>query len=201
LNLKQFLQQRVKGFRVIYRQDGTEQYAIFQNPLRIVIDGVNLRRFGPERETLEFLTTEDVTGIEVMNNLRHTGNYRSAFLSPAQLANLNQEYSFLEITTRSGNGVFMKKAPGVTTYKPLPVTWPAAFYRPRYTIKNKGITDLRSTIHWQPSLVTGKDGRVETSFYAASKASTYTAVIQGSDMNGNIGVQIKKITISDGENH
>lgn len=200
MNLKQLLQQTVKGFRVVYKKDGTEQYAIFQNPLRIVIDGVNLRRFGPERETLEYLTTEDVTGIEVMNNLRHTGNYRSAFLSPAQLANLNAEYSFIEVTTRSGNGLFMKKAPGVTTYKPLPVTWPMAFYRPRYIVKNGPTTDLRSTIHWQPSLVTGKDGRVEVSFYAASKVSTYTAIIQGSDMNGNIGVQIKKITISGGKN-
>jgi len=198
LSLKQLLQEKVKGFNTVYTRNGTERYMIFRNPTRIIIDGVNLSRFGPEKETLEFLTAEDVTGIEVMYTARHSNNYKSAFLTPAQLANLMVEYAFLEITTRSGNGVFMKKTPGVSTYKPLPVSWPAAFYRPRYIAGGTGTlpADLRSTIHWQPSLVTNKQGQAATSFYAAGSASTYTVIIQGSDMNGNIGVTISKIIIT-----
>jgi hypothetical protein len=197
LNLKQLLQEKVKGFNTVYARNGAERYMIFRNPARIIIDGVNLGRFGPEKETLEFLTAEDVTGIEVMVTARHSNSYKSAFLSPAQLANLMVEYAFLEITTRSGNGVFMKKTPGVSTYKPMPMSWPKEFYRPRYTAGSSGSlpADLRSTIHWQPSFVTDKQGQAMTSFYAAGSASTYTLILQGSDMNGNMGAIIKKITI------
>ncbi|MDO6435247.1 hypothetical protein Q4E93_31815 [Flavitalea sp. BT771] len=198
LSLKQLLQEKVKGFNTVYARNGVERYMIFRNPAHIIIDGVNLSRFAPEKETLEFLTAEDVTGIEVMVTARHSNNYKSAFLSPTQQANLMVEYAFLEITTRSGNGVFMKKTPGVSTYKPLPMSWPATFYRPRYNAVSSSALppDLRSTIHWQPSLVTNQQGQAMTSFYAAGSASTYTLIIQGSDMNGNIGVAVKKIVIS-----
>jgi len=198
MNLKQLLLEKVKGFNTVYAKDGTERYRIFRNPTRFIIDGVNLSRFGPEKETLEFLTAEDVRGIEVMVTPRHNSSYKSAFLSPAQQADLMVEYTFLEITTRSGNGIFMKKTPGVSTYKPMPLSWPKEFYHPRYTAGSSGArpADLRSTIHWQPSLVTNTQGQTATSFYAAGSASTYTVIIQGSDMNGNTGVLIKKIIIS-----
>ena len=197
LNLKQLLEKTVKGFRVVYGAEGTETYKIFSNDLRIVIDGVSLARIGSQRETLEYLQASDIKGIEVMNSLRNAGNYRSAFLNTAQLMNLNREFSFIEITTFSGNGIFLKRTPGVYVYKPLPVTWPVQFYAPRYAIRaaHGAPSDLRSTIHWQPNLVTDKLGMVQTSFYAAGKPATYTVILQGSDMNGNIGFRTAKLVI------
>ncbi|MBN9383927.1 MAG: hypothetical protein J0H74_24450 [Chitinophagaceae bacterium] len=44
---------------------------------------------------------------QIIDNVRHNSNYRSAFLSPSRQVNLNTEFSFIEITTRSGNGVFI----------------------------------------------------------------------------------------------
>ncbi len=197
LNLRDLLQKTVKGFRVVYGQGGNETYKIFSSDLRIVIDGVPLVRFGSQRETLEYLQASDIKGIEVMTSMRNTGNYRSSFLNTAQLMNLNREFSFIEITTFSGNGIFLKRTPGVYVYKPLPVTWPVQFYAPRYTIRAAHGTpsDLRATIHWQPNLVTDKQGMAETSFYAAGKATTYTVILQGSDMNGNIGFKTAKLVI------
>ena len=114
-----------------------------------------------------------------------------------QLMDLNRQYVFIEVTTHSGNGIFMKHTPGVFVYKPLPVSWPVAFYAPRYTVKNGPgrLPDLRSTIYWQPNVVTDKQGKAETSFYSADKLSTYTVILQGSDMNGNIGFKMKKIVV------
>lgn len=198
MNLKQLLLQTVKGFRTIYSPNGTEQYKVLQYTTRIIVDGVNLSRFGPERETLEFLNAEDITGIEVMYNARHSASYKSTFLSSRQQMDLNKEYAFIEITTRSGSGIFMKRMPGLTTSKPLPVSWPREFYRPRYPVRNeKGEEpDLRSTIHWSPNILTDHQGRAETSFFSAGTPSTYTIIIQGSDMDGNIGVRVSKIRIS-----
>jgi hypothetical protein len=198
LNLKQLLQQTVKGFRVVYGPNATETYKINFDDLIIIIDGVHLARFGQQRETLEYLQASDIKGIEVMRNMRHTGNYRSTFLTTSQQMNINRQYAFVEITTHSGNGIFLKHTPGVYVYKPLPVSWPVQFYAPRYAVKENapgGLHDLRSTIYWQPNLVTDKQGRGETSFYSADKPSTYTVILQGSDMNGNIGIRMRKIIV------
>ncbi len=197
LNLKQLMEKTVKGFRVLYGAGGTETYKINSNDLRIVIDGVPLARFGSQRETLEYIQASDVKGIEVMNSMRNTSAYRTTFLSINQQMNMNREFSFVEITTFSGNGIFMKKVPGVYVYKPMPLSWPAKFYSPRYTVKDAAskTADLRSTIYWQPNLVTDTRGLAETSFYAADKPTTYTVVLQGSDMGGNIGFRTVKIVV------
>lgn len=197
LNLKQLLEQKIKGFRIVYGPNATETYRIFSNDLRIVIDGIPLARFGQQRETLEYLEASDIKGIEVMHSMRNSASYRSTFLSTAQLMNLNKQYSFVEITTYSGNGIFLKHTPGVFVYKPLPVTWPVQFYAPRYTVKDAPgrLPDVRSTIFWQPNIVTDKQGSVITSFYSADKPSTYTVIVQGSDMNGNVGYRMKKIVV------
>ena len=200
LTLKQLLLQTVKGFRTVYSPDGTERYKVLQYDTRIIIDGVNLSRFGPERETLDFLNGEDIAGIEVMYNARHNANYKNTFLSARQQMDLNREYAFIEITSRSGNGIFMKRTPGLTTFKPLPVSWPREFYRPRYPVRNERsqVSDLRSTIHWQPNILTNHQGQAETSFFAAGVPGTYTIIIQGSDMDGNISVQVSRIKIDAG---
>jgi len=197
LNLKQLLEQTVKGFRVVYGPNATETYRVFSDYLIIIIDGVHLARFGQQKETLEYLQATDIKGIEVMRNMNRTANYRGTFLNTQQLMNLNRQYVFIEVTTHSGNGIFMKHTPGVYVYKPLPVSWPVQFYAPRYPVKNEPgrLPDLRSTIYWQPNVVTNKEGKAETSFYSADKPSTYTVILQGSDMNGNIGYRMKKIVV------
>jgi hypothetical protein len=170
---------------------------VYSDPLVIIIDGVHLARFGQQRETLEYLQASDIKGIEVMHSMRTASSYRSAFLTTGQLMDISKQYVFVEITTHSGNGIFLKHTPGVYVYKPLPVSWPVQFYAPRYTVKDAPgrLPDLRSTIFWQPNLVTDKQGVVDTSFYSADKPSTYTVILQGSDMNGNVGYRMKKIQV------
>src|SRR5205807_451793 len=107
-------------------------------------------------------------------------------------------HAYVEITTRSGNGFFMKNSPGIAVYKPVPVEWPQQFYRPVYTpgstVENS--KDLRSTIHWQPNVVTDKNGHAFVSFYAADATGTYSVIIQGSDMNGAVGYHKSVLTVS-----
>ncbi len=108
------------------------------------------------------------------------------------------DYVFIEITTRSGHGPFFDNTPGMYLYKPLAISWPRQFYKPKYLVMDtaKRSLDLRSTISWEPNIITDEDGKATVWFYAADKPSTYTITIEGTDFNGGLGYKRQKITIS-----
>jgi hypothetical protein len=107
-------------------------------------------------------------------------------------------FSYIIIKTRTGSGPVLKETPGIYVYRPLPLYLPRNFYRPRYAIKSSW-PDLRSSIHWEPNLVTDEKGNAKLSFYAADKPGTYTVTIEGTDMQGHFGVSTQKITIAPGK--
>lgn len=105
--------------------------------------------------------------------------------------------AYVMVQTRNGNGPVLKATPGVYIYRPQPLYIAREFYRPRYDVKAKTQTaDLRSTIYWQPNVVTDSTGHASFSFYAAGKSSTYSVVVEGTDMQGHFGVSTTKITIA-----
>jgi len=215
-SLLDLIQQKVIGFHSGFRPKSTNmQFLLKDKRVRFVIDGIDLDRFYQpigaaanehyeyQKSTLDYLTAADILGIEVLYSARYNAAYKDQNLTLDQQLAANaagprgSDVAYLEITTRSGNGPFTRTATGVFVYKPVPVTLPKLFYRPRYLVKNSNanFTDLRSTIHWQPSVITDKTGQANVSFYAADKPTTYTIIIEGSDLNGKIGYQTKKITI------
>ena len=56
--------------------------------------------------------------------------------------------------------------------------------------------DTRSTIHWEPNVVTDVNGKAVVSFYSSDRAGTYTVRVEGSDMSGNIGTATINLTIT-----
>ncbi len=162
MTLGDLLKNKIKGFGEAYvLHSPNMEYEIYDENVHFVFDGVYLDKFySPSGEAnglyqyikqyLDYYTAEDITGIEVMYNLRYTDNYVSTFMSAMKVGD---PIAFIEITTGSGDGPFMKKITGTYLYKPLPVTLPKEFYRPKYTINSKIVgTDLRSTIHWEPNI-------------------------------------------------
>ena len=63
------------------------------------------------------------------------------------------------------------------------------FYSPKYDSPagNSGGTDFRSTIYWNPNIITDKNGNASFEFFNADGTGTYRAVIEGIDKDGNIG--------------
>jgi len=85
---------------------------------------------------------------------------------------------------------------GGYVYRPMPISWPHKFYSPRYNVAAATTgTDHRSTIFWEPNLITDVSGKAAQSFYSADLPSTYTVIIEGTDMNGNFGYSRQKIKI------
>jgi hypothetical protein len=102
------------------------------------------------------------------------------------------------ITTRQGEG---KKAKDIPSKGIVPITVDGfykarEFYTPKYESKIINQPDLRSTIYWNPELLTDKDGNSTFSFYNSDGTGTYRLLIEGIDDKGNIGRQIYNYTVN-----
>ena len=153
---------------------------------------------------LEHFTANDITGIELMTNRKYASKYDSEFedkyLSSAVVFNASavNNVAYLEITTRARKGPFMQITPGTYLYRALPFSMAKQFYSPKYTVKNKanGVgTDLRSTIFWEPNVVTDKEGKANLNFYSADKVGDYTVIMEGTNLDGALGFGRQQIKI------
>lgn len=205
MTLKDLLLKNVKGFNENIRKN---QYMInMDQKVHLMIDGVELDFFHPEDagttmrefydQWLNYIDAQDVKGIEVMRSMRYSGSYFAKYNKNPM--DTPFAHAYIEITTYSGNGAFMKKTPGFYLYRPLLFASQKEFYSPRYSVKKPVVfMDTRATIYWQPNVITDKDGNATVTFYTGDKAGTYTYIMQGSDMNGNIGAIQGKLTVKSG---
>jgi len=144
-----------------------------ENPIyHTVFSEVDANFFTSMSQFLNVLSAEDVKKIVVT---------RGRFVS-------------IVITTRSGKGLNAAPSIGTYAYRPLPMQLPRQFYAPKYSAKSTA-PDLRSTIHWEPNLVSDDKGNAQLSFWATGKPGTYTVNIEGTDMQGHFGVSTQKIVI------
>jgi hypothetical protein len=71
------------------------------------------------------------------------------------------------------------------------------FYSPVYAVTDttNAVRDRRVTVFWKPDLATDENGKTSFSFYNSDLKGTYRVVIEGIDVNGNIGRQIFRYTV------
>lgn len=191
ISLLEYMQKYIYGFHTgPYRSRGEYLFVKGNLTLNILIDQISVYRFrNPDITPGAFMTTmlDRIPAAAVTNLVIYHKYYPPA----------KDVVSYIVIKTRSGNGPVLKPTPGVYVYRPLPLYMPREFYRPRYIAKvSTPQPDLRSTIHWEPNVVTDADGYASISFYAAGKASTYSVVIEGTDMQGHFGVSTSKIVVA-----
>jgi hypothetical protein len=199
--LGDLLYKKVKGFG--YRPDkgGKLFWNIYGANVHLIVDGVNTEFFMTEGESLyetlkqyfDYYDAEEIKGIEVMTNPSHSTAYTKRYVDPMAIP---WEHTFIEVTTRSGHGPFVKKAIGTFVYRPMPFTLPKQFYAPKYTINSvPDMTDIRSTIYWAPNIITDKEGKATIAFYTADAASTYTIIVEGTDLQGGVGAKRANISV------
>jgi len=183
-------------------------YLIRDKKVKLVIDGILLSAiynpldFTTLKNYLESHNAEDIKGIEVNSSNIYAINYAARYgfiLNPKSVWGVSSDsLAFIEITTRSGHGPVIDNTPGMYLYKPLAISQPKQFYKPKYTVKDTAnhVPDLRSTIDWEPNITTGANGEATVSFFTADKPSTYTVIMEGTDMNGNLGYKRGEIDVS-----
>ncbi|MEO6520294.1 MAG: carboxypeptidase-like regulatory domain-containing protein [Mucilaginibacter sp.] len=207
MNVYQYLVTRVKGLTFGFVPTDTTNTPVFMVndlPITFSIDGKSV---GGDYEYLkdmfENYPLASLKGIEVMHSMQYSFTYdqRNNFGAGFHGGTGRRETELpgvIEITTYSGVGWSIIHRPGIASYRPIPVIRPIQFYRPRYTVKNSysALSDLRSTIHWEPNMITRANGMGALSFYAADIPGTYTVTLNGSDMRGNIGSRLFKIKVN-----
>lgn len=200
-NFLELLEESVKGFyeAVQYAPPNRvfKVYYIHQRLIYFLVDGVPLSLYADSANfTRDFLLTHeahDIKGIEVMSSAKFTLKYKGRYF-PSQPDDI---FAFIEITTRSGHGPITNYTPGMYLYKPLPISWPAQFYKPKYAAKDTTHRPgFRPSIDWEPNITVDTDGKATVWFYAGDKPSTYTIVMEGTDCRGNFGYRRQKIIIN-----
>lgn len=84
----------------------------------------------------------------------------------------------------------------IITFNPMGYSKEREFYAPKY-LPNAQITsnDLRTTIYWNPKIITDEKGNVSFDFFNADGRGSYRAVVEGFDKNGNIGRAVYRYTV------
>ncbi|SMC72435.1 carboxypeptidase-like regulatory domain-containing protein [Pedobacter africanus] len=141
-------------------------------PMQIVLDGMHV-----EADFLDNIMPNDVESIEVLKSVGNTAIYGS-----------RGGGGVLIITTKRGGGFAGSTfAPGIITFAPKGYHTIREFYSPKY---EPGTTDsrpdLRSTVYWNPHVVTDKEGKAAINYFNTDEAGTYRVVIEGIDVMGHL---------------
>jgi len=96
------------------------------------------------------------------------------------------------ITTKRGFDQYeQRRAPNILAYTPHGFYRERVFYSPQYDDPktNKSLANLRTTVYWNPNMITDKDGKASVEFFNAAKGN-YRVVVEGIDNDGKIGRQV-----------
>lgn len=170
VTLSQCLQGRVAG--LIIRNGAAYLLRNGNTPMQIVLDGMMV-----EPDFLDNITPFDVETIEVLKSVGNTAIYGT-----------RGGGGLLIITTKRGGGTsgLSSFTPGIITFSPKGFYTSREFYSPKYEVASS-TPDLRTTIYWNPHIATKENGKGTLSYYNADQPGTYRVVVEGVDLNGNLG--------------
>jgi hypothetical protein len=83
------------------------------------------------------------------------------------------------------------------SHKPQGLFKGRVFYAPDYDDPktNAKIPDLRTTIYWNPNVVSDSTGRASVEFFNSDGPGNYKAIVEGININGSIGRKIFRYSV------
>jgi TonB-dependent SusC/RagA subfamily outer membrane receptor len=151
--------------------------------MQLVVDGAF---WGPE--FISAINVQDVETIEVLKSGASSAIYGSMGGG-----------GLLIITTKRGevNNNYRSYSPGIMSHKPQGLFKGREFYSPDYEdpAVNAKIPDLRTTIYWNPNVVSDTTGKASIEFFNADGTGNYKAIVEGININGSIGRQIFRYSV------
>ncbi|MBP8067471.1 MAG: TonB-dependent receptor plug domain-containing protein, partial [Pedobacter sp.] len=166
--LSNFLMGRVAGISI---RDGQAYARQSAAPMSIVLDGMQMQDFA-----LDDVNVFDIESIEVLKSIGNTAIYGS-----------RGGNGVLVITTKRGGGTStVAYSPGIITHNPKGYSLSRLFYSPRYDTKPDPKPDLRTTVYWNPTVVSNEEGKFKLDYFNTDSPGLYRIVIEGIDMMGNL---------------
>lgn len=126
--------------------------------------------------SLDDIPINDIESVEILKSVATTFAYGTT-------------NGVIIITMKSADMNFKSniKSPGVSVISPKGYYISRQFYSPKYDNTSENKTDLRTTVYWNPQVVTSTNGKVNFSYYNTDQSGNYRMVIEGIDADGNIG--------------
>jgi len=156
-----------------YNQGNRTPVQVFLNGMAIDVNGINTVT-PMEVESVEIFLRDDL------------GTVNRTYQSNGVLViNTKKKPEGKRITKSELESLLPKS--NVVTITPLGYVAERSFYSPKYTPTTVPGIDLRTTIYWNPDIITDEQGNAHFNYYNADGRGTYKAVVEGIDQNGHIG--------------
>jgi hypothetical protein len=169
----------VKNNRLVFRTRASKSMFSTDLPMLVIADGVQINQLEMP-EFIESLNPKDLEGIEVL-----TSDYNTSILGPDATGGA------IYITTKKGSST-IAGATNTAKVKNAGFTTKKEFYIPNYDDPkaDKQMLDLRSTIYWNPNVITDDNGLAKFDFFNAGTPGTYQVTLEGLDAFGILGRKI-----------
>jgi len=161
-------------------------YSTRGGQMAVYMDGIKL-----EAGELNMINMADIASIEVLRSISYTGIYGGTGGPGGELI----------LTSKDGSEIYKdnlkRPVPGIITYSPIGYYKARLFYSPLYDDPktNIPVADLRTSVYWNPNIITDKDGKASFEFFNAGSKATYRVVIEGIDGDGNLGRQVYRYKV------
>ncbi len=180
VSLTQFLNGRVPGINVTAGVPSNTRNGL---NMTVYVDGVVFTGgAGAEgaQGSLEELTIADIESVEILKSVAFTQSYGHAGAN-----------GVIIITTKGGRGSTVSSyAPGMLAYSPKGLFANRQFYSPKYDTNPDPKPDFRTTVYWNPHLVSDTNGKTNINFFNTDQAGTYRILIEGIDAFGNLARKV-----------
>ena len=154
---------------------------------------------------LQYLLIDEITSVEVIDNARKLKKLYSIVMS-APPPQGRFEGSIISIYTRSGRGIFgaIRTSEEKLKLNTIPVfSVEKEFYVPKHDsnhVYDVSVPDFRSTIFWEPQLITDDKGLQNLSYYHSDNVGTFHIIIEAISKTGEIGYQVFSYTVEERTN-
>ncbi|RYF25881.1 MAG: hypothetical protein EOO42_02830 [Flavobacteriales bacterium] len=170
----------VKNGMIMRASSRTISITQVPQPMLVILDGVYVRQ--AENPTfISSINPRDVEGIEVL-----TSNYNTSIFGEEGF------WGIIFITTKNGSSTKNTPSTNTSSTKNRGFTAAKQFYSPDYDNPktNLQLNDLRSTIYWNPNVITNDKGQASLSFFNASTPGIYKVIVEGMDAFGTMGRKV-----------
>jgi hypothetical protein len=143
---------------------------------------------------LNSINPAEVEGIEIFNSDGFSGINKMNNTNGVISINMKEAPKGTKVTASQLKELFPDQ--NVVTFTPKGYAKMRQFYLPKYDVSKQQLaSDLRTTIYWNPAVITDKLGNATLNFYNADGRGTYKAVIEGIDKDGNIGRTVIRYSV------
>lgn len=174
-----YLQGRLHFITVTIDQYGVGHYYSKLGTMKLYVDGVP-----SNPDLVDAIPPEIVESVEVLSSASFVAVYGSEASGGAILINTKK-------------GADRPSPVNVSIYMPKGFYKAREFYSPQYDNPKTNIqmADLRSTVYWNPNVVTDKEGNASFEYFNTGNKGIYRIIIEGIDGNGNLGREVYRYKV------